>query len=339
MRHRPASALAAAALCIGGLLLTGVLARIVPIAQLHDSATLYGFTTLSGHAGVSRLAFDVAHLVDPGRYLLAAAMLVAVALLRVRPRVALAVPPTMFAASATTELLKPLVAEAHYSDWLGSGAQITAASWPSGHATAAMTVALCAVLVAPRRLRPLVALLGTALAVGVSYSILVLGWHFPSDVLGGFLVAGGWTSLTLAALWWADARWPERSARRAVGRVAAGVGDLLAPAAILAVSLGAAVGVVAMRGEVLAAYGASHVSFVAGAVTIALSAAGLAAAMTFALRRQPRLTDARPATPLGGDGVHPRDEAQRERPGSQSGSLPSLAPRARMKRRSERRLR
>ena len=87
-----------------------------------------------------------------------------------------------------------------------------------------MMLALCAVLVSPRRLRPLVALLGTALAVGVSYSILVLGWHFPSDVLGGFLVAGGWTSLTLAGLWWArgslagahgpSGRQPRRRGRR-----------------------------------------------------------------------------------------------------------------------------
>ena len=36
---------------------------------------------------------------------------------------------------------------------------------------------------------------------------------------------------------------------------------------------------------VLAAYGSSHLSFVAGAATIAALAAALATAMTFALRR------------------------------------------------------
>ena len=282
MRHRPASALAAAALCLGGLVLTGVVARIVPIAQLRDSATLYGFTTLSGHAGVTRLAFDVAHLVDPWRYLLAAAVLVAVALLRGRPRVALAVPPAMFAASATTELLKPLVAKQHYSEWLGSGAQINAASWPSGHATAAMAVALCAVLVAPRRLRPLVALLGTGLAVGVSYSILVLGWHFPSDVLGGFLVAGGWVALALAALWAIEGRWP--SAVRPTPEIARPA-DLLAPAALLAATFAAAIGVLALRGHLVETYGAAHLSFVAGALLIAGLAAVLPTGMAVALRR------------------------------------------------------
>ena len=146
-------------------------------------------------------------------------------------------------------------------------------------------VALCAVLVAPRGLRPLAALLGTGLAIGVSYSILVLGWHFPSDVLGGFFVAGATTSLALAALWSAEARWPERTARRAVGRAAAGVGDLLVPAAILALSAGAAIGLVAIRGRVLAAYSASHLSFVAGAATIAGLAGVLATTMALALRR------------------------------------------------------
>jgi hypothetical protein len=197
----------------------------------------------------------------------------------------------MVLASTTTELLKPLVGHPRTSEWLDSGAGAAVASWPSGHATASMMIGLAAVLVAPRRLRPLVALLGTGLAIGVSYSILVLGWHFPSDVLGGFLVAGCWTSVTLAALWSAEARWPERTARRAVGRAAAGAGDLLAPegilapAAILALSAGAAVGLIAMRGHVLAAYGTSHLSFVAGAAAIAALAATLATAITVALRR------------------------------------------------------
>jgi membrane-associated phospholipid phosphatase len=285
MRHRPASALAAATLCIGGLVLTAVLALIVPIAQLRDSATLYGFTTLSGHTRVSRLATDVAHLVDPSRYLIAAAAFVAVALLRGRPRVALAVPVTMIAASATTELLKPLVAQPRYSEWLGAGGQISAASWPSGHATAAMMVALCAVLVAPRWLRPLVALLGTGLAVGVSYSILVLGWHFPSDVLGGFLVAGAWVSLAVAALWAAEVRWPSRTATPGRDGARPDGTDLLAPAALLSATFAAAIAVLAARGRLVETYGAAHLSFVAGAIAIAGLAAVLATGIAVALRR------------------------------------------------------
>jgi hypothetical protein len=63
-----------------------------------------------------------------------------------------------------------------------------------------MMVALCAVLVSPPALRALAATFGCGLVLAVSYSILILGWHFPSDVLGGFLVAGTWTWLTLTVL-------------------------------------------------------------------------------------------------------------------------------------------
>jgi hypothetical protein len=77
---------------------------------------------------------------------------------------------------------------------------VNPASWPSGHATAAMSLALCFVLAAPGRLRPAAAALGAVFAVAVSYSFLTLGWHYPSDVFGGFLVAGIWTLLGVAAL-------------------------------------------------------------------------------------------------------------------------------------------
>ena len=43
-----------------------------------------------------------------------------------------------------------------------------------------MTLALCAVLVAPPALRAAAAVLGGAFAVGVGYAVLVLGWHYPS---------------------------------------------------------------------------------------------------------------------------------------------------------------
>src|SRR5204863_3674731 len=103
------------------------------------------------------------------------------------------------AAPGTTELLKPLLAHPRTAEWLGDS-QVAAASWPSGHATAAMTVALCAVLVAPAALRPLAAVAGSLFALAVSFSILVQHWHFPSDVVGGYLVAATWGLLAVAAL-------------------------------------------------------------------------------------------------------------------------------------------
>ena len=53
-----------------------------------------------------------------------------------------------------------------------------------------MALALCAVLAVPARWRPAAATAGGLFALGVAYAILALGWHFPSDVIGGYLVAG-----------------------------------------------------------------------------------------------------------------------------------------------------
>ena len=57
---------------------------------------------------------------------------------------------------------------------------------------------MAAVIVAPPRLRLTVALFAAAYALAVSTSILVLGWHFPSDVLGGLLVAAAFAFASVA---------------------------------------------------------------------------------------------------------------------------------------------
>jgi hypothetical protein len=67
-----------------------------------------------------------------------------------------------------------------------------------------MTLALCAIVVVPSTWRPLVAALGASAAVVVSYTTLILAWHFPSDVLGGLLVAGAWTWLMLGVVEWRE---------------------------------------------------------------------------------------------------------------------------------------
>ena len=267
MHHKPSRALLAALGCAAGLLATGIVAFLWPLARSHDAASLAAFQMLRVHPALAGVANLLANSVDPVPYALIGVALAAIALMRGRLRLALAVPLTMLAASATTELLKPLVGGVRHSDWLGPAQQIAGASWPSGHATAAMMVGLCAVLVAPAVLRPLVALLGSVLAVGVSYSILMLGWHFPSDVLGGFLVAGSWVSVSLALLWWSERRWPA----------------LVVPSALGAVGILACSAVVIERGLVTPSHLAAHASLIIGAVAIAMLAAVMVSAVVRAL--------------------------------------------------------
>jgi len=198
------AALGVAALCLVALAATWIVAELVPAAQVKDSAILNHFVLL-GRPGVDSVANALLHVLDPLPFILWALVLVAVALVRRRPRVAVAVALVMSLAPLTAETLKPLLAHPHVQIGL---AHIDAASWPSGHATAALALVLCAVLVAPARLRPLVTGVGLAFGAAVGCSLLILAWHMPSDVLGGYLVASLWIALAVAGLRATDRRRP-----------------------------------------------------------------------------------------------------------------------------------
>jgi membrane-associated phospholipid phosphatase len=264
-----------------GLATTGAIALLSPFARAHDRATLEGFTALS-HTKAAPLANTIGHLVDSSGYVLIGLAFVAMALLRGRPRLALVVPLIMLLAVASAEVLKPLIDATRGGGLVAAGSKVAAGSWPSGHATAAMTIALCGVLVSPSSLRPLAVALGTTLTVGVSYSILLLHWHFPSDVLGGLLLAATCVALGVALLWYAEARWPARSGRRAISR---GVRHPLAPAAIVTVALAGAIALFIERGQVAGAAAVAPASFTAAAIGIAAIAGALATTLAFALRR------------------------------------------------------
>lgn len=205
-----ARAFAVTALCLAGLAATWVVAALVPITHARDAAALYDFTRL-GRPRVDMLANHILHLLEPGRYTVWALIVVGVALVRRRVRLALAMALVLPLAPLSAEVLKPLLAHPHAYAGLKD---INPASWPSGHATAAMTLALCAILVAPYALQPMVALLGGTFVVGVGISLLILAWHMPSDVFGGYLLAGLWVSLAVAILRATEPRRPSRAARR-----------------------------------------------------------------------------------------------------------------------------
>jgi membrane-associated phospholipid phosphatase len=203
-RSGPTLALALAGLCLLALVLTWVVAELVPAGQVKDSVTLYHFVLL-GRPRVDVVANALVHLLEAPLFVCWGAALVAVALVRKRPRVALAVALVMALAPLSAETLKPLLAHPHLQI---ATIHIGAASWPSGHSTAALALVLCAVLVAPTQLRPVVTALGAAFAVAVGCSLLILAWHMPSDVLGGYLVATLWMALAVAGLRAAERRWP-----------------------------------------------------------------------------------------------------------------------------------
>ena len=196
---------------------------------------------------------------------------------------ATAISAILLGANVTTQLLKPLLAVHRPGLVEGLPSPPAGSSWPSGHATAAMALALCCVLAAPGRLRPFVAALGAAFAVAVSYSFLTLEWHYPSDVFGGFLVAAIWTLLGVAAVSAADAR-RARSGEAVAQRLT--VREALGPpaAALIGAVLLAGLVVLARPSEVVA-YARLHEAFVLGAVAIAATGLAFATGLLLALRK------------------------------------------------------
>ena len=283
MPNRARMALCGAAAGIGLLFLTWFAAFHIGVVERADESILRGFAGLH-RPRVDRVTTFIAHLCDPHRFVVLAALPVLVALIRRRPRVAVAVGLILLGANVTTQLLKPLLAVPRPA--ASAGLVIQAASWPSGHATAAMSLALCAVLAAPARWRPVVGAAMAAFAVAVCYSFLELGWHYPSDVLGGFLVASTWALLGAAAIYWLEERRPAPRPEPGSGAAPVSVGDALAPVAILVGSALLLAAVVALaRPHAVLAYAAAHTAFVIGAAAIAVLGLSIATAAALALRR------------------------------------------------------
>jgi membrane-associated phospholipid phosphatase len=205
-RPSPGATLALAGLCLLGLALVWGIAEHVSAVRFKDAVLLNDFARLN-HGPAGWLADLVVHLLEPGLFVLWGVALVAFAIARERPRTAAAVVAVMALAPLTAETLKPLLAHPHVT--LGT-VYIGPASWPSGHTTAGTALALSAVLVAPARLRPLVATLAAAFAAALGVALLIRHAHMPSDVLGGYLVAGLWASLAVAALRLSESRSRER---------------------------------------------------------------------------------------------------------------------------------
>jgi len=191
-------ALATAAACALGVIPVGVFGLGLGATHARDAAMLHGFTGLAPDRLYSQIRV-LALIVDPVPYACMGLLCIAVALARRRRWRALAAGVVLLGSGTTTQALKHLLAEPRYADWLRGG-QVDGASWPSGHGTAVMTVALCVVMVAPPAYRAGVALVGFCVTVTLAYATLALTWHYPSDVSAGFLVAGFWVSLAIAWL-------------------------------------------------------------------------------------------------------------------------------------------
>lgn len=261
-----------------------------PGARWLDASALQGFLGLQRPA-VTPFTERVVALGNPAEVALIGSALALVALARGRPRVAALVLALLAFTSVSSQALKALLAYPRH-DGMIDGSHIDPAAFPSGHATAAMALALALVVVMPPRLRPLAALAGAGLALGVSFSIVSLGWHLPSDVAGGFLLATGWALVLLAALRVANELLPERSGRSRVAAVSRSLVERLAAVGLTAVVVAGALAamvvvvVVVFRLPDLVGYAQDHTAFFAVAAGLVLSAGALLAGLAGVLARR-----------------------------------------------------
>ncbi len=163
----------------------------------HEAGPIHAFATVFVNLG------------DLGA-LLAMLALVAVLGLRLgRRREVIAAVVAVAGANLTTQLLKVTLEHARHKAFEHGVELPWPNSFPSGHTTAAASIAAALLLVVPARHRRAAAAVGAAITATVGFSVVVLSWHYPSDVLGGLLVVGAWSFAALA--WLRLRRGPERA--------------------------------------------------------------------------------------------------------------------------------
>lgn len=174
---------------------------------MHTAAGYSRDTLL--YRDASGYAPDAVHLagiralesIDVGSVVVALLILFAVGVVRRAPARAVAAVAVVVASIGSVELVKHGLA--HVPHAIPAGRM---PSWPSGHMSVAASLGFALVLAAPAVLRPTAALVGAAYAAGIGLSIVVEGWHYPSDVVGAFFVCGFWAAAAALLLPAAAAR-------------------------------------------------------------------------------------------------------------------------------------
>jgi membrane-associated phospholipid phosphatase len=269
----------AAAAALGALLLYLAAVRTGEGRRLDDAA--------KGDLGEGSRAFDetsdLLDTISTSSLALLGAAIMAIALIRGRPRLALGAGAIVLGANLTTQYLKASL------DRPGPAGP-EAGSYPSGHVTVAMSLAMALVLVAPPALRVAATALGGAYAIGVGVAVIALNWHRPSDVVGAYLVVVAWTALVAAVLAGPAGGGELRRRGRAPSRAAriAAAAAIAAGAVVAAVVAGSGVSRVD-----LVRFVDDRTAFAAATAVCALAGAALAAVVAALLQRASRVPAAR----------------------------------------------
>lgn len=213
----------ASVVLLAALYLTAVHTRF---GQRVDDAALRGRI---GDSAVQHAVQRALGTVSVTSLVIATVALGILALIRRRPVLAIGVGVLVIGANVTTQLMKESLTR---PDLLSDAIRVT--SFPSGHATVAMSLVLALVVAVPARLRLRIGAPGVAYAAIVGAATLTGAWHRASDVVGAYLVALAWAGAVSA---WLVTPRPARAATtvpaRAVDRLVAAVTVLVVVAAVV----------------------------------------------------------------------------------------------------------
>ncbi len=275
-----------AGLGVVALALTWYAAHEIGWLRRVDVNILLGFLALN-RPRVDWIAQAFVWLCDPSHYVVLAATPILLAIVRGRRRLAATALALLIGANGTTELLKPLTAGPRDHVTV-PGIVLSNATWPSGHTTAAVSLALALIICLPGRLRPAVSGVMALFVIGVVYSLLALGAHYPSDIVGGFGVAVTWTLVALGALWTYEAHRPKLAAKLSQASARSSIAQVLVPPVLtLLAVIGVGLVVVVSRPHAAIGFAGSHAAFTTAATAIVALSFSCATGLSLLLRRPP----------------------------------------------------
>jgi membrane-associated phospholipid phosphatase len=175
---------------------------------------------ISAHLGQVKGWQAVSIVLGPTVLRASAAIAAVVLWFRGRRRLALLVVVAVAGAAVLSGVTKALVHRVrpivnHPVDHASGG------SFPSGHAMTSMVVLGLAVVIllprVPRRWRTVIVATAAVLVVAVGFSRLILGVHYVSDVVGGWIIGVAWLLIVVGAVHTAAADPPEAESPGASG--------------------------------------------------------------------------------------------------------------------------
>lgn len=211
---------------------------------------------------------DLLRTIDVSSIAILGAGIALLALLRGRLAAAVSAVALVVGANVTTQILKASLERPELTEPSAQG------SFPSGHATVAMSLALALILVASADTRPFAAALGGGYAAAVGVAVVLLDWHRPSDVIGAYLVC---------CIWFGLAATVSRALRRRPARSGAGGWGIALAGAVTAAFAAVSIWTVSGRIDLFQVVG-GRVEFVVAAAVIVLAAGSVVGAAAWLLR-------------------------------------------------------